>query len=317
MRVYIENKNKKRMMLSIIVVTIFAIIIWILGYYSLNIKIKEKENNKERTEERKVEKLEEQEKKDISSKISQILKFGYRIDKTISIEENEKITYTNFKEEKQKNFYTNNMTYLKNRLENKPLTKEEKNYLILKQMTPTRLTINTQDIKNEIIKEIIMQDESLNIRTDVLQINAKDVEEKYKEFFVDTIKHETINGCPSFYYDKVNQVYYYIERCGGTSLTNTYVSTYKSNYKKVEDKITVELTLAYIEEITEEKEKERGKKAGIYIAKNTNFKEETRLDIGTEFKIDENNKKDFDTYEFVFKKDKNNYTLENIKKKWQ
>ena len=72
MRVYIENKNKKRMMLSIIVVTIFAIIIWILGYYSLNIKIKEKENNKERTEERKVEKLEEQEKKDISSKISQI-----------------------------------------------------------------------------------------------------------------------------------------------------------------------------------------------------------------------------------------------------
>lgn len=132
MRVYIENKNKKRMMLSIIVVTIFAIIIWILGYYSLNIKIKEKENNKERTEERKVEKLEEQEKKDISSKISQILKFGYRIDKTISIEENEKITYTNFKEEKQKNFYTNNMTYLKNRLENKPLTKEEKNYLILK-----------------------------------------------------------------------------------------------------------------------------------------------------------------------------------------
>ena len=50
------------------------------------------------------------------------------------------------------------MTYLKNRLENKPLTKEEKNYLILKQMTPTRLTINTQDIKNEIIKEIIMQD---------------------------------------------------------------------------------------------------------------------------------------------------------------
>ena len=46
MRVYIENKNKKRMMLSIIVVTIFAIIIWILGYYSLNIKIKEKENNK-------------------------------------------------------------------------------------------------------------------------------------------------------------------------------------------------------------------------------------------------------------------------------
>ena len=41
------------------------------------------------------------------------------------------------------------------------------------------------------------------------------------------------------------------------------------------------------------------------------------MDIGTEFKIDENNKKDFDTYEFVFKKDKNNYTLENIKKKWQ
>lgn len=316
MKIEQENKNKQMIIISLAVVLFIALMVWIIGYFSLNRKVNGKSSITYMSKRSLVLKTDEELKKDISNKVSQIISLGYVMDNEGIYEDHENILYSDlYTSVNENSFLSNSSNRLKELFENKDLKSNEKNYIALREIKPTKLTIATKDIQSEVVKQAIIQNEKLNIKTDILQISEKDVEKKYGSLFDTTMKHKTIEGCSSFYYDKVNKVYYYIEKCKDVPLTNTYLSIYKDNYRMQDDEVLVDVTVAYVEEITEYTARERKKLAGVYISKDSNFKDEIKLVIGTEFKIDETNKKDFNTYKFVFKRDYNNvYKFEGIRR---
>ena len=147
-----------------------------------------------------------------------------------------------------------------------------------------------------------------------IAVNIDKVNHAYKKIFgVLPTSYDVIKGCPNWYYDSLNKQYVGFIGCGAMTVSKAYV--YLDSYTKEKDNIVLSTYVAI--NSGEYADTEAGNFA-IYKDVDTTtaniYKKGTAADI-EKFRIDENNKKDFTKYNFIFAKNKEGqYYLSKVKK---
>ena len=293
-----EKKNKNK---GLVILNIILLIILIVGGLSIYIAIDEKiiTFNKD------------------NDKITNIVKNNSNktkeetiTDSNLIVDLKNKVTYLNadkiymdhiipnlYKEEK--------ITYI---------GEEEKLNIVLESLKNDYTSIT---IPKELIEKSIGSYYANMIIEDNKQISIDKVKERYQKLFGTEINNfNHIEGCPTYLYDAVNQVYYETTKCTkGSSINKEYL--YDIKYTKEENFAYVYMSVGTafitkpINNINSNEEKlniYKGYSSAIY-------KEEVSIKEANEFKIDKDNYQEFDIYKYKFFKDSNdNYYFISVEK---
>lgn len=191
---------------------------------------------------------------------------------------------------------------------------QNKLHLVLESLSNSYTNITVA--KSEIEKSIGSYYTNLVIEENK-QIPISKVKQRYKELFgsdIDQFIH--IEGCPSYFYDVNNEVYYMTTKCSkGEGINKEYVYDYQYTtidniayvYVSVATAFTTNYTLTEVNEPT----------INIYKGySNAIYKEEISLKELENFKIDKENYQDFDIYQYKFIKDQttNTYYFSSVEK---
>jgi len=140
----------------------------------------------------------------------------------------------------------------------------------------------------------------------VIQVSS--LEEEYSTIFKGTVTHgDSLSGCPAFKYDKINNLYWEMGACGGTTNLGQYGYTYK--YTEDDDYVYVYRSIAFSETV------ESGDKYNLKLYKDfykTEYK--TITDEDTFFYLDGTNYEEFTKFVYTFKKDGDNYIFVSLEK---
>lgn len=188
---------------------------------------------------------------------------------------------------------------------------EEKLNIVLESLSNsyTSITIPKEEIEKSVGSYYIN-----NVLEDNKQITIDKVKTRYKELFSSNIdKFHHIEGCPTYLYDSINNVYYITTKCTkGTSINKEY--TYDIKYTKEDNfaYVYVSVGTAYINNNISSNET----KLNIYKGySNAIYKEEVSLKEAEEFNINKDNYNDFSIYKYkFFKDDTNNYYFVSVEK---
>ncbi len=314
-----EVKSKKKIKFSSILFSlIFIVLIGIIGYltYTRIVDYKNKSNyvnlNEKQIDVNKDEAAIPAVKKDIVDKINAML-FAY--DYNINAKNDNGMSY-NIKA------HGFNEDFIK-KLD---LTKSMRAYSVLK-----RIELNTQKVidipKDKISVKSIY--ESYEYTQDIYngyhQVDTKDVERLYRDFYSEDIVHQDyLAMCPMYYYDKANNVYYSSYNCGGISPDIILVnidSVYTSNVGA--HAIVYFGKIKLNESQCSDGTSNCSDESGFYvygdldeknmIEKINNVKLED--DNQTKYLINDSNKDKFSKYKINFKKDsEGNYYFNSIEK---
>ena len=151
-----------------------------------------------------------------------------------------------------------------------------------------------------------------------------EVNKAYRNLFGEDLENpvETVGRCPTFYYSKdTNEFYYMAAGCGGTSGPDRVVS-YKEKYVGINDTVLLYMNFGFI------RLAETDTEATIYGGLDSLVREDgifsyaaVDKEIGkvainsmNDYKITEENKNSFTQYKFTFRKDKDNYYFEKVEK---
>lgn len=150
-------------------------------------------------------------------------------------------------------------------------------------------------------------------------VSVDKVEERYYDLFGEKISnHHDINGCPIYYYDSTNRVYYVVKECGGTS--DNLVSVYKNRYTIMGNEAYVYMNIG----ISNRVDFNRGdSEYNIYKDFNIDSLEgyndkiykTVKYSEKNNFIIDDSNKDEFAEYKFTFVKNSDGiYNFTGVKK---
>ena len=202
------------------------------------------------------------------------------------------------------------------------LYKEEKITYIREE---DKLNIVLESLKNDYTDITIPQSEiekSLglyyvdSIIKDNKQISIDKVKERYNELFGSNINNfYNIEGCPTFLYDSINNLYYEVSKCTkGETINKEYRYDIKYTMDNNLAYVYVSIGTAFESDINNN---DIDKKLNIYKGyTKAIYKEEVTIDDVKNFKIDKDNYKEFDIYKYKFFKDtsSNNYYFISVEK---
>ena len=186
-----------------------------------------------------------------------------------------------------------------------------------------KLNIVLESLKNDYTNITIPQSEiekSLglyyvdSVVKDNKQISIDKVQKRYNELFGGSINNfYHIEGCPTFLYDSINNLYYEITKCTkGETINKEYTYDIKYTMDNNLAYVYVSVGTAFESEINNNSNE---KKLNIYKGyTKAIYKEEVSINDALEFKIDKDNYKEFDIYKYKFFKDDNNYYFVSVEK---
>lgn len=201
---------------------------------------------------------------------------------------------------------------------NESITEDRKTYIAVNSIEPEDAIVDLENISDDRIKKEIPNfashvswDNELHVK----QIKADSVAKLYKNLFGGEITHQDVSGCPLYIYYPAGNIYYYVSECGGTTADRIYIT--KRNYQKKKDIITVDVTPAFLYYNRAESYSIFSETQSYDDLEKNRVTPITTIPISEweSFKIDDSNKKDYNTYRFTFKKDSlGNYYFYEIHK---
>lgn len=219
------------------------------------------------------------------------------------------------------NYISNIYGFIENEnlMNNLTIKDEDKLAIALNLMPKMPLTISPDKIQNDFVKNQLAT-------STFWQVNEADVDKQMISLFGKKAPHKNVTGCPNYYYDSANKVYYGIAECGG--ITQGFVYLYTSDYKKIDRKtITANIYLAFAG-VNEDnsvniyknydgfKSHITDNQTSLYSSAKYPFEytNNTSRYVG-DFVIEEENKNQFQKYTLTFKKNTDDtYYFESIKK---
>lgn len=212
-----------------------------------------------------------------------------------------KIDQITFKKDTNGNDYFSENTYGFNfdLLKKSTLTEEEKLIIALQNVSDKYTSITIESSKMDLPSEweFWRNDEYKDGDSQVL---VSYVTEIYHSLFgLEEIQYNNTSNskCPNFIYDKTNQVYYVIARCGGTS--GGSIISYKANYMKKGDEAYVDVYYGSSWLLLDE-----SNGINIYNSITTNYETQTPYKTNGNLNdqiITDQNYQDFEKYKFTFK----------------
>lgn len=295
----LENKKRKKKGPIILIICLALVIVGLVTYILYDKKII---LNKTNTTAEKVDKDKETNTKIETKNETEITS------KDIKLSLSKKIDQITFAKDTNGNDYFSANSYAFNfdLLKNFTLTEEEKLFITLKSLENNYTSIMIESSKMDLPSEweFWRNDE---YKDGDRQLLLSYVKERYNNLFgLEEIQYNNTSNskCPSFIYDKTNQVYYVIARCGGTS--GISIISYKANYMEKDDEAYVDVYYGSSWYLGDE-----SNKVNIYnkvsgeipdLENQTPYKINHDLD---EQIITEQNYQDFEKYKFTFKLNNN------------
>lgn len=189
---------------------------------------------------------------------------------------------------------------------------EEKLNIVLESLSNsyTSITIPKEEIEKSIGSYYIN-----NVLEDNKQITIDKVKIRYRELFGSNIdKFNHIEGCPTYLYDSINNVYYITTKCTkGVSSNKEY--TYDIKYTKEDNYAYVYISVGTAYK-NNNKSSDGENKFNIYKGYSSAiYKEEVSEKEAEEFNINKDNYDNFTIYKYkFFKDDTNNYYFVSVEK---
>lgn len=298
------EKQNKILSISILALAVFCLVGYLI--YNILYNVNEQKTLPVIKEEKEKLIVSELEKVDIRHKANLIITHDYTANSNSSYEDN---------------YISNIYGFIgnENLINNLSLTADEKLAVAINLLPRNPLTIGSESIHHDFVKSQLAT-------TIFWQVRETDVDKNMLNLFGKKAPHKDIQGCPNYYYDSVNKVYYGSAECGG--ITPGFVYLYMSDYKKIDKTtITANIYLALAAENIDNNvsiyKSYEGFKSHITESKIDFYKtakypfeytNNSKQYVG-DFTINELNKKDFQKYKLTFKKNTDGtYYFDSIKR---
>ncbi len=306
-QINLEEPKKKNNISSIIFSLIFIILLAIIGFltYTRVIEYQNKLHNRNNaTQETEKQKIEEENK--TTSEIKEIILsktnslFNISKDKT-----SDSIYDVGYKKEIFEKLTIDNDNKLRIAL---TLSKKNNLYSAKKDVSRPEVIAFIDDyIKHYTIEQYFSGDYSYEYS----QLDADDVQRKYKELFNETLEHKDVKDfCPFiYYYDSKSNQYYANKECGGTGYNE--ILYYFDEVTSTENETYAYIYIGY-------KDNNEYNSSDIKIYSDIDKKnviETLATDSNKNYTITNTNKENFTKYKITYKKDSsNNYYYSKIEK---